>query len=485
METVTCHLMWAGAKEAANYSLTCKYSWKMIVLIWTSAILIKYFDYFWDRLWERGGGVVKGINLLIAGNEVVLLRNCSRRLCLNFPPSFLCPPVFDLLFWELSSFVCLLLVSPGSVPMPVPQDHNSLASSSREKPKWQGEGRASGREPGWLLSEPEPWLSNRLHSQNFQPRNSQLPAPTLGSPCKYQHKNHGSSCPEMGEVRGSWCNPEESGPPQQKATENFGQSRNNRTRCHCLSDSSLGVNKQQWQCIAEAMTRPGGAVETRKIFLAFYFVQDTKLSSGLAAGCLGLMGVSQGARGSLTSKSTQVETGCSQHWARVLGRASCSARAWLPSKPWATFQMSLLLPSEQLNRRCWAVEASNIFQWPWGQCFPASPAFQVSRSFVLNDSSVTLCGLGTVTCLRIQHKLNLLFLCHSWGTPQYPSVSFSTECLGSVPCFAHAQHQKSRQRGGAKILHLPGISCLEDVLLIYTWPNRQLALFWQYQNQLF
>lgn len=46
METVTCHLLWAGAKEAANYSLTCKYSWKMIVLIWTSAILIKYFDYF-------------------------------------------------------------------------------------------------------------------------------------------------------------------------------------------------------------------------------------------------------------------------------------------------------------------------------------------------------------------------------------------------------------------------------------------------------
>lgn len=45
METVTCQLMWARAKEAANYSLTCKYSWKMIVLIWTSAILIKYFDY--------------------------------------------------------------------------------------------------------------------------------------------------------------------------------------------------------------------------------------------------------------------------------------------------------------------------------------------------------------------------------------------------------------------------------------------------------
>lgn len=92
METVTCHLMWASAKEAANYSLTCKYSWKMIVHIWTSAILIKYFDYFWDRLWEREGGVVKGINLLIAGNEVVFLRNCCRRPCLNFPPSFLCPP---------------------------------------------------------------------------------------------------------------------------------------------------------------------------------------------------------------------------------------------------------------------------------------------------------------------------------------------------------------------------------------------------------
>lgn len=42
METVTRQLMCAGAKEAANYSPTCKYSWKMIVLIWTSAILIKY-----------------------------------------------------------------------------------------------------------------------------------------------------------------------------------------------------------------------------------------------------------------------------------------------------------------------------------------------------------------------------------------------------------------------------------------------------------
>lgn len=141
-------------------------------------------------------------------------------------------------------------------------------------------------------------------------------------------------------------------------------------------------------------------------------------TDGCFTGGLGL----QGAWSCLTSKSAQVEAGCSQHWPRVLGRADCSARAWLPSKPRATFQISLLLPSEQLNRRCWAVESSNIFQWPWGQCFLASPAFQVSRSFVLNDSSVTLCGLGTVTCLCIQHKLNLLFLCHSWSTPQYPSV---------------------------------------------------------------
>ena len=46
METVTCQVVWAGAKEAANYSPACKYSWKMIVLIWTSELLIKYFDYF-------------------------------------------------------------------------------------------------------------------------------------------------------------------------------------------------------------------------------------------------------------------------------------------------------------------------------------------------------------------------------------------------------------------------------------------------------
>lgn len=36
-------------------------------------------------------------------------------------------------------------------------------------------------------------------------------------------------------------------------------------------------------------------MEPRKILLAFYFVQDTKLSSGSAADCLVVMDVSQGA----------------------------------------------------------------------------------------------------------------------------------------------------------------------------------------------
>lgn len=36
-------------------------------------------------------------------------------------------------------------------------------------------------------------------------------------------------------------------------------------------------------------------MEPRKILLVFYFVQDTKLSSGSAAGCPGLMNVPQGA----------------------------------------------------------------------------------------------------------------------------------------------------------------------------------------------
>lgn len=35
-------------------------------------------------------------------------------------------------------------------------------------------------------------------------------------------------------------------------------------------------------------------MKPRKIYLAFQFVQDTKLNSGSAAGCLGLMNVSQG-----------------------------------------------------------------------------------------------------------------------------------------------------------------------------------------------
>lgn len=108
METVTCQLMWAGAKEAANYSPTCKYSWRMIVLIWTSAILIKYFYYFWDRLLYGGGEVVKGINLFTAENMVVIPGNCSRRVSLKFPHSFLFYPVFDLLSWHLpSSSACL------------------------------------------------------------------------------------------------------------------------------------------------------------------------------------------------------------------------------------------------------------------------------------------------------------------------------------------------------------------------------------------
>lgn len=97
----------------------------------------------------------------------------------------------------------------------------------------------------------------------------------------------------MGEGRGNWCNPQEPGPPQQKTAENFSGFRNIRTRYQCLTDSSLGVKKQQWHCTGEAMTRTGDVVEPRKIRLAFYFVQDTKLSSGSAAGCPGLMNVSQ------------------------------------------------------------------------------------------------------------------------------------------------------------------------------------------------
>lgn len=99
-------------------------------------------------------------------------------------------------------------------------------------------------------------------------------------------------------------------------------------------------------------------MEPRKILLAFYFVQDTKLSSGSAAGCLELMNVPQGAwvcrepgaalqASLLRWRQAAVSTGpgC---WAEQ----AAQPRAWLPSKPRATFQMSLLLPSEQLNRRC-------------------------------------------------------------------------------------------------------------------------------------
>lgn len=99
-------------------------------------------------------------------------------------------------------------------------------------------------------------------------------------------------------------------------------------------------------------------MEPRKILLAFYFVQDTKLSSGSAAGCLELMNVPQGAWVCREPGAALQASLLRWRQAAVSSGQGCWAeqaaqpRAWLPSKPRAIFQMSLLLPSEQLNRRC-------------------------------------------------------------------------------------------------------------------------------------
>lgn len=188
METVTCHLLWAGAKEAANYSLTCKYSWKMIVLIWTSAMLIKYFDYFWDRLWEKGGGVVKGINLLIA--EIKL--SSSETAAEGYVWIFLL--LFSVLLSLTYCFESSHHFSACSwSPLALCLFH--FLKIITHLPSWAGrnlngrdkEELLAGNQDGSCLSH-SPWPSSLLHSQNFQPRNSLLPAPTLDSPCKYQHK---------------------------------------------------------------------------------------------------------------------------------------------------------------------------------------------------------------------------------------------------------------------------------------------------------
>lgn len=199
METVTCQLMWAGAKGASNYSPTCKYSWKMIVLIWTTAILIKYFDYFWNILWEGGGEVVKGINSFTAENKVVFPGNCSRGLNTKFPPSF----CFSSCLWhtpvKLPIISCLPLVPPGSVLVPSAQDPLTCLLEQAEARR--GGMRVPGRAPGGSCLRPESaaaWPSVLavfpVVPISGKPRNkTQLPALTLGFPAASKYR-HGVTC---------------------------------------------------------------------------------------------------------------------------------------------------------------------------------------------------------------------------------------------------------------------------------------------------
>lgn len=464
METMTCQLMWAGAKEAANYSPTCKYSWKMIVLIWTSTILIKYFDYFWDRLWDGRGEAVKGINLFIAENKVVFPGN-SPFSCLW--PTPMTPSIT----------VCLPFVSPGSVPVLVPQDHDTPASSSRQKPKGEGWGKAGNQGGSCLRPEPpaaQPSVLTRFPvvPVSGKPRNSQLPAPTLGFPTasRYQHRMVplGASCPEwvhstpltaaaspsstasLGKQGSApafstvmctehhsamvgmetWANSlAAAGTGGRGNVELVHKTANQRSRNHLCKKTAEGFDgfkKQQdkmplpvWHAPKRNMNssdiaygrqslRTGGAVKPRKMCLAFQLVQDTKLSLGSAAGSLGLINVSERCWICREPGAVLQARQLRQRQAAAGTRPGCWW-AKQTSQPGASFQASL-----RPHFKWAACYLSNNFTGGVELLSPAifwvtlrtlfsskiNPSLQLNQRFVFNESSITGYDLGTVTCLH-------------------------------------------------------------------------------------
>lgn len=86
--------------------------------------------------------------------------------------------------------------------------------------------------------------------------------------------------------------------------------------------------------------RTGGAVKPRKMYLAFQFIQDSKLSSVSAAGCLEVMNVS---RGSWVCRAPGAAPRASQLMRRQAAVGTGPGCWWAkqPSQPGASFQASL------------------------------------------------------------------------------------------------------------------------------------------------
>lgn len=121
--------------------------------------------------------------------------------------------------------------------------------------------------------------------------------------------------------------------------------------------------------------RTGGAVKPRKIYLAFQFVQDTKLSSGSAAGCLGLMNVLQG---SWVCREPGAALQASQlRWRKAA--VSIGPGCWWAkqtSQPGASFQASL---RPHFKWACYPLNNST------GGVELLSPAISLSKSFIPSE----------------------------------------------------------------------------------------------------
>lgn len=157
-------------------------------------MLIEYFDYFCDRLWEGGGKVV-----LIVENKVVFPGKYSGRLSLNFSRSFICPPVFDLLPRHLPSLSACSWSPLALCPC------QSLRSQFTCLPEPAETQRGATRKNFWQGTR-----VGHLRALNCPTLCAhKIPDPTLSSPSvsKYQQKivPLGSGCSELGEGRGRCC----------------------------------------------------------------------------------------------------------------------------------------------------------------------------------------------------------------------------------------------------------------------------------------
>lgn len=124
-----------------------------------------------------------------------------------------------------------------------------------------------------------------------------------------------------------------------------------------------------------------------------------------------------------------------------------------------------------MNYSTGGVESSNIFEWLWGQCFPASPSLQVSQSFVLNESSITVNGLEMVHVgiISAQSKSAVLASCLE--------AHYSVSPLSAWAVHPTLHTCSSRKASSMQKPNLapPRILCFVEILLLYlvqtgNWP---------------